>query len=142
MPIQVHISLSLEALRRGLDLTEASGFESLDRLVEGLLLDSRPSRPREESISVGEPQKIMISVPDHAPLELAESIKSPQGRLAFLTNRFGPIKVSTRTLAGFAARGAWPTTREFQLRAAGIAREIGLQLRTQDEKAGRRGPSR
>src|SRR5438094_10291872 len=115
MPIQVHLSLSPEALKRGLDLTEARGFESLDRLIEGLLLDSRLSSPKEESISVGEPQKITISVPNHAPLELAESINSPQGRLAFLTNRFGPIKVSARTLAGFAVGGAWPTTREFQL---------------------------
>ncbi|HEV2172202.1 MAG TPA: hypothetical protein VGR71_01490 [Nitrospira sp.] len=121
------LTLSKSAMRRALELMEGGGHETLDELIEELIVErtAREVGEREAPDVVG--TELM---PDAATApEFAEPAPSPRGTLLFLTNRLSPIKVATRVLAGLSKTGSWPTVEQFQDRAAGVAREVGLRLR-------------
>jgi hypothetical protein len=147
--VSVTVSVSIEALRCGLDLVEGGAQESFDALVESLLLDGRAATSGLEKASASPLTETEDSLnpvlhrPTEQPAaELTSQPSTPRGSLLFLTNRLNPLKLSARVLANLAREGDWPELREFQLAAARAARGLGQRLRAEDKEAGRRGAAK
>jgi hypothetical protein len=133
---QVIINLSADALRRALDRAEADGM-SLSELVEALIRDGADSvRPAERGHPTNPGRGRLLPPP------ALESPTETRGRLAFLTNRLSPVKVAASVLDNLVKDGSWPALGVFQEAAANSARTLGLRLRKEDERAGRRGADR
>lgn len=160
---QLSIQLSNEAIARGLELASERGAESLEQLIELLLLDggspqavpcrpegpttipdrlAPPAAPLTHPLELDvNPAALTLDAPT-APLAMPLAVDFDFGPLPlpFLTNRLSPLKASVRALANLAiAEGAWPRIRDFQAKAGHAARERGLKLRAEDQAAGRRG---
>ena len=127
MSVRVDINLTKEAMRRALELMEGRGHETLDALVEDLIVGRTAPADRRPDIGGG---FRYTTKP-----ELVQAAPSPRGTLLFLTNRLSPIKVAARVLASFTTGGSWPTVDEFQKRAGLVAREVGFRLREEDRVA-------
>ena len=159
---QLSIQLSNEAIARGLELAHQRGVDSLEQLIELLLRDggapqAGSSRSEAPTANAGKavaletpqaavefdvnPAALTLDLPTSLPaLPLAVDSDLGSLPLPFLTNRLSPLKASVRALANLAAsEGDWPRIRDFQAKAGHAARERGLQLRTEDQAAGRRG---
>jgi hypothetical protein len=165
---QLSIRLSNEALTRGLELARARGAGSLEEVIELVLLESasgepaaiessepaapkrsaptlagkRPTEPPIANIEFAAKSPTVALEPPRSRPPVALAVESPPSvlPLPFLTNRLSPLKASVRVLANLAVSGGeWPRLRDFQARAGHAARERGLQLRTEDRAAGRRG---
>jgi hypothetical protein len=146
---RIIITLSTEALRRGLDLVERGAYESLDAAVDALLLNgSAPTRGGPSKASAMSPRAAddllqLLERPAEQPMaDLAEAAEAPRGNLLFLTNRLNPLKVSARVLASLARAGEWPELNGFQVAASRGARELGLRIRAEDREVGRRGAAK
>jgi hypothetical protein len=138
----VNIDLAPAALRRALDLLEYGPYESLDVLVESLILARQAGATRPDAVAGDDDYSLTRPPPDLPDLEVA-ALPETAGQLHFLTNRFGPLKLATRVLANLAVRQrSWPAVDEFPQTAAAVARRVGLKLRADDTSAGRRGGAR
>jgi hypothetical protein len=143
----LNIQLSTDALRKALDLLESGHYASLDELVETLILEGNSHVGGQWSGRdlEGPPRAathlLTARPPKQAAIALAEPVE-PSGQLQFLTNRFGPLKLSTRVLAGLSRDGQWPELADFHSHAAATARHVGQRLRREDVEEGRRGAER
>jgi hypothetical protein len=144
----VSVTLSPTALRRALDLLESDGIDSLDDLVERLIVGASlegagvigAARASETEPS---PADLLAPIGEPGPLELAPTPETVAGRLPFLTNRLNPLKVACRALANAAlAEGLWPYPNAFIGEAGLAARKLGIALRADDAAAGRKGLER
>lgn len=144
--VRITVKVGNGALRRGLDLVERGAAESLDALVDDLLLngglsaDGSPQPP--PAAHFGRPglSDSLLTRPEGPPAAaLMPDPGRTQGALLFLTNRMSPLKLSARVLANLQRHGEWPELREFHLAAARAARAVGMRLRAEDKEAGRRG---
>lgn len=134
----------------------AHGYESLDEFVQIAVRNQLAMEEHGEEAVPTVPATERFSQPSSARTSGAalakpagpvpEPLARPQAasgeRLFVLTNRLSPIKLATRVLAWAGSRGAWPALEGFQEEAAQSARDFGLRLRSEDETAGRSGPSR
>jgi hypothetical protein len=138
----VNIELTPAGLRRALDLLEQGPYESLDALVESLIVSGNGSTRRQTAQAPGAAASTLGQRPPMAPELTLAAEPAVSGQLQFLTNRFGPIKLATRVLANLARDGAWPAVTPFQRTAANEARDVGERLRSEDKAAARRGSTR
>lgn len=134
------VGLSSEALRYGIDIVEAGSYDSLDDLVEALLLGA-DGTPATTPGTAATTARVQPPEKDPGP-DLAPVPGPTRGELQFLTNRLSPLKLSVRVLAALSEEGEWPELRAFRLAAARAARETGQRLRADDKEEGRRGAAR
>ncbi len=133
---QVIVNLSGNALRRALDRADEQDV-SLSELFEILILDGEAADLRTA------PTRQITAAPDASSAPDRPSTPSKtRGQLSFLTNRLSPVKVATGVLAALSSEGSWPALGDLQVQAADAARTLGLRLRKEDQRAGRRGAAR
>lgn len=135
---QVIVNLSSDAIRTALERADSEG-RSLSELIEALLRSEASAHERRRPVT-DYPVTFDVISPNMP--EILDPPTETRGRLPFLTNRLSPIKTATKALAELGAEGEWPALGDFQVHAAGVARSLGLRLRSEDRRAGRRGAGR
>lgn len=140
--VSVSVSLSTEALRRGLDLAEAGPYGSLDELVELLLLSGATGNGAALAEEPGAESERLPMPSESLRAAIGPTPERTKGELHFLTNRLNPIKVSLRALAVMSTQGPGPDPSSFHESASRIARAVGVSLRVEDREARRRAAAR
>lgn len=149
--VTVNVSVSSEALRRGLASVEEGSHDSLDELVDVLLLNSPTAygATRQADGTSDEPDPADTDAHDRLPLptqalqaKVAPTPDKTRGELHFLTNRLNPVKVSLRVLANMSTGGEGPDVGTFHEGGSRVARSIGIALRLEDREARRRAAAR
>lgn len=139
----VVLRLPAELVRRGRSFADAhaDAYGSFSELVGAALANQLELEAEGHAGPSGEGGGSGLLGRRLLPPDLAEPPEVDRGPLFVLTNRLFPLKVSCRVLANLQSSGAVPAG-EFQAAAARAARLLGLRLRDEDARAGRRGPDR